>query len=211
MMIKAAENIIIPSELSDKGFLHIRNSEGKNVNDLLDSLGEVIQKTEIRENLKSTRLLASNQPMGFHTDHYAAKYIAWFCNSQSSSGGESLLIDTKLILSSFSEGTLDLLKEISVNTHQVFYDDKISVPLLSVNELDQSHSIYYASWLLNIPACSQHKNAHKKLEAEINSAAPIKLLLSEGDVLIIDNHRMLHGREGFPSLSSRWLTRYWLK
>jgi hypothetical protein len=200
----------IECELLDKGFSHIKFPQSKNVQEILLSLGQVIQKTEIRENPRSTRLLSSNHGMSFHTDHNAAKYIAWFCNNQSAAGGESLLVDSKKIFQNFSESSLMLLQEISIKTHQVFYDDKLSIPLLSFNESEQN-SVYYAQWLVNTPACIKHQKALEKFEQEIKSATPIKLLLSEGDLLIIDNQRMLHGREGFPSRSNRWLTRYWLK
>ena len=201
---------VIECELSEKGFSHIKLPRSENKEEILFTLGQVIQKTEIRENSKSTRLLSSNQGMSFHTDHNAAKYIAWFCNSQSATGGQSLLVDTRKILQKFSVNSLSLLQEISVNTHQVFYTDKLSVPLLSINDSEQN-SVYYAQWLVNNPACIKHKKALEKFEQEIKSAEPTKLILSEGDLLIIDNHRMLHGREGFPSHSNRWLTRYWLQ
>ena len=119
------------------------------------------------------------------------------------------MIDTREILKNFSESSLALLEEVSVKTHQVFYTDKLSLPLLSIGE--QETAVYYAQWLVNFPGCIKHQKALQKFEAEINSAEPIKLLLSEGDLLLIDNHRMLHGREGFPSHSDRWLTRYWIK
>ncbi len=209
-MTLAIAKSIIECELSEKGFSHIQFPQSENTEEILSSLGQVIQKTEIKENPKSTRLLSSNQGMSFHTDHNAAKYIAWFCNSQSATGGQSLLVDSKKIFQNFSESSLSLLQEISVKTHQVFYADKLSVSPLSIND-NEELSVYYAEWLVNIPACIKHQKALEKFEQEIKSAEPTKLLLSEGDLLIIDNHRMLHGREGFPSHSNRWLTRYWLQ
>ncbi len=200
---------VLETEIADKGFIHIKFPDSKNFEKIISSLGEVIQQTEIKENPKSTRLLASNQGMNFHTDHNAAKYIAWFCNSQSATGGRSLLLDTKKILQHFSESSSTLLQEVTVKTHQVFYSDKLSLPLLSVNENETI--VYYAQWLVNIPGCIKHQKALVKFEEEIKSTEPIKLLLSEGDLLIIDNHRLLHGREAFPQNSNRWLTRYWIK
>jgi hypothetical protein len=209
VMTPTISKSVIEAEIYEKGYSFIKLPTSINFEEIIASLGDVIQKTEIRENPKSTRLLASNQGMNFHTDHHAAKYIAWFCNSQSSTGGSSLLLDTRCILQNFSENSLDLLQEISVKTHQVFYNDKLSLPLLSIN--DNCKTIYYAQWLVNNPACIKHQKALLKFEDEIKSIEPIKVLLSEGEMLIIDNHRMLHGREAFPSKSNRWLTRYWIK
>jgi len=199
----------IESEIAQKGFSHITNAASGNPKEIISALGDVLLQTEIKENPKSTRLLSSNQGMSFHTDHNAAKLIAWFCNSQSSSGGESLLIDTRDILNKFSEYSLPHLQDISIKTHQVFYGDKLSFPLLSVK--GDTSVVYYAQWLVNHPVCIKNQKALEKFEEEIISAQPYKILLSEGDLLIIDNHRMLHGREPFPAHSNRWLTRYWLK
>ena len=201
----------IKSEISGKGYTIIRYPASKNREGILASLGEVIQTTEIRENPQSTRLLASSQPMDYHTDHHAASFIAWHCKSQSATGGESLLIDTQQILSGLSESILSLLREINVKTHKVFYDDKPSLPLLSNTEDEHVFAIYYASWLTSSTASIKHYKALKKFQEELKQAKPIEILLSEGEILIIDNHRILHGRAGFPANSNRWLTRYWLK
>jgi len=196
------------AEISAKGFAHLKYPLSQNHEDLIANLGKVIHQTEIRENSKSSRLLASNQPMHFHTDHNEARYIAWFCNSQSAKGGASLLIDTKDVLKYFSKQSLLLLQEVHVNSHKIFYKDRLSAPLLSINE--NKVQVYYSSWLLNVPACVKHQKAVALFEEKIRSVTPARILLSEGDLLIIDNHRMLHGREGFPSNSNRWLTRYWI-
>ncbi len=201
----------IEAEISGKGYAIIRYPDSTNKEAILATLGDVIQTTEIRENPKSTRLLASNQPMDFHTDHNAANFIAWHCNSQSATGGESLLIDTRHILARFSESTLSLLQEINVQTHKVFYDDKLSIPLLLPTDDLAVFAMYYASWLIGPQADIKHTKALEKFQEELLEAKPIEILLSEGDMLIIDNHRMLHGRAGFPPNSNRWLTRYWLK
>lgn len=208
-METAIQKSVFQTELNDKGYIHLKFPESANVLQEIREFGEIIQTTEIRENPNSTRLLASNQNMDFHTDHHAANYIAWFCNSQSAIGGESLLIDTKEILDQFTESSQSLLQEISVNTHQVFYKDKLTLPLLK--QSDSKMSVYYAHWLVNEPLSIKHKKALSKFQDLIKSTEPIKILLSEGDMLIIDNHRMLHGRSAFPEKSNRWLTRYWIK
>lgn len=199
----------IKHELETKGFVKIEFSLRNNFKDDIHSLGEVIFKAEIRENRSSTRLLASNAKMGLHTDHPRARFIAWFCNSQSACGGESLILDTFQVIRNLSEETQNLLSEITVKSHNVFYGDKLSYPLLSLNE-GKIESVYYAPWMVNTPSCIKHKKALEKFENLVKEINPVKILLSEGDLLIIDNHRMLHGREGFPSESNRWLTRYWI-
>lgn len=201
----------IEAEVSEIGYTIIRYPDSKSKEEILATLGQIIQTTEIRENPKSSRLLASNQPMDFHTDHNAANFIAWHCNSQSATGGESLLIDTRPILAGLSESALSILQEISVQKHRVFYEDTLSIPLLSPTDDEAVFAVYYASWLIGPQADIKHTRALEKFQKVLLEARPIEILLSEGDMLIIDNHRMLHGRAGFPTNSNRWLSRYWLK
>lgn len=205
-MVLQESDLKLKEELQQNGYAHFKHGSFI-LSGLLDSLGTVIQTTAIKENPQSTRLLSSCMSMGFHTDHFAARYIVWFCNSQSSVGGESILLDTLPVLQSLSHNCIRLLQQISVQTHKVFHGDKLSLPLLGPNSQD----VYYAPWLVNPTATTQHHGALLSFQSALESKVPIELLLSEGDVLIIDNHRILHGRKSFASDSGRWLTRYWLK
>lgn len=204
-----SENDSLKAEFLQRGFIHIKWGEYQNTQSLLAQFGDVILQTEIRENPKSTRLLAINKPMGYHTDHHSAKYIAWFCNSQSSKGGANLLIDTVEVFNLMSSNALSQLQDVYVRTHQVFYSDKLSLPLLSYDK--SVPTVYYAKWLVNNPSDPKSHKALSRFENLLEGTEPIKVVLSEGDILVIDNHRMLHGREGFPENSNRWVTRYWLK
>lgn len=198
----------IATEIAKKGFIHLSYKKERNLKETLNQLGNILFQSEIKENEKSTRLLASNLEMPFHTDHHDVKFIAWFCRSQSCIGGESLIIDTKPILDSLSDSVKSLLGEITVNSHRVFHSDKFSYPLIEPRA--NTVHIYYAPWLIVRPACIKHQKALFLFQNLIKSANKERITLSEGDLLIIDNHRMLHGRTGFPRGSNRWLTRYWL-
>ena len=195
-------------EIARKGFIHLSYEKDRNLNETLNKLGNILFQSEIREKKKSTRLLASNLEMPFHTDHHEAKYIAWFCRSQSFTGGDSLIKDTKPIMESLSDSVKGLLSEIKVNSHRVFHSDKFSYPL--VEPFADLFHVYYAPWLIVRPGCLKQQKALLLFQTLIESAKVERINLNEGDLLIIDNHRMLHGRSGFPSGSNRWLTRYWI-
>lgn len=197
-------------QIAKRGFVHIPFPTSKDYLSILRELGDIIQVTQIRENSESSRLLSSNGSMDFHTDHYAARYIGWFCNSQSAIGGESVLLDSRSVLSSYCDKTLFLLSQVAVQSHKVFVHDKSSMPLLSMDEAGNQMSIFYAPWL-TVPILDlKVSQVFEKFISDLHSITPIEILLSEGDLLIIDNRRILHGRNAFPSGSGRWLTRYWL-
>jgi Taurine catabolism dioxygenase TauD, TfdA family len=54
---------------------------------------------------------------------------------------------------------------------------------------------------------SDASQAIEQLETTLAGIEPLRFLLKRGDVLVIDNRRILHGREAFPSMSTRRLKR----
>ena len=210
-MEKKEKTIFYKSQLLENGYVHIPFSLDNDLEIILNELGKIIQVTEIKESEKSSRFLLSNRFINYHTDHYKAKFIVWFCNSQSSIGGESLLIDSSKIIERFNQIELKLLSEIFVDNHIVFYGDEPKVPIIQFNDIEAINSIFYADWLIDKQLGLQHKSILEKFQNQIKSIKSIEIQLSEGDILIIDNQRMLHARNGFLENSNRWLTRYWIR
>ncbi len=198
--------IEIKKELADKGYIHIPFPNKLDATWVSEILGKPLFTTLIKENPQSTRLLVSNQDVDLHTDHIKAKFIAWQCNSQAAIGGESILMDGLGALENASDDLLNSLQNISIKSHRLFFDDKPHYPLFS----HTNKVLYYASFLCETPIGSKEKQAYAWFQEQIKSTSKIEIKLSEGDWLIIDNHRMLHGRKGFEKKSNRLLTRYWL-
>jgi hypothetical protein len=196
----------IKKELETRGYIHIPFSVGLTEKLIKEQLGENLFTTLIKENPQSTRLLASNADVDLHTDHIKAKYIAWQCNSQAANGGESLLLDSKDILRNTSSQLLSALESITVKCHRLFYGDRSHYPLFD----QRTQILYYASFLCEKPISPWAQDAYSWFQIQVKNAGKTELKLSEGDWLIIDNHRMLHGRKGFQTKSNRLLTRYWL-
>jgi hypothetical protein len=196
----------IKTNLKNYGFVHIPYPNFLDAELLKDICGNILFKTLVKENPQSTRLLASNQDVDLHTDHIKAKFIAWQCNSQAAIGGESILIDGLGVLDNASNDLLDSLENIFVKSHRLFFDDKPQYSLFS----NKDRILYYASFLCETPIGSKEKQAYAWFQEQVKSTSRIEIKLSEGDWLIIDNHRMLHGRKGFEKKSNRLLTRYWL-
>ncbi len=193
-------------QLHSTGFIHIPYTNQLSADSISSLVGKVILKTVIQPNEKSQRLLAGSEYIAPHTDHIAANFILWQCNSQAAIGGDSILIDGYRILNNAGKDTLDYLSAVQVNSHKIFYFDKPSYPLFSKD----SQVIYYAPFLCERPAGSKYLQALVWFENQLSVADKIEIKLSEGDWLLIDNHRMLHGRNSFPADSGRMLTRYWI-
>lgn len=69
-------------------------------------------------------------------------------------------------------------------------------------------ALFYAPWL----AASAQSDAAVALLMQRIENAPVdhRIALKAGDVLFLDNGRMLHGRDSLDVGSPRWLTRYWI-
>lgn len=149
--------------------------------------------------------LSSSDPMSLHTDHPAVVGIAWYCEQQSDEGGDSVLLDFSGAVTQLNRSTLATLAKVKVAVPAVLPAFRqLHCPLLSES------GIYYAKWLV-APGADDEAAALAELECIIESASPIKLRLAPGNLLVIDNKRMLHGRSGIvEKASKRQMIRHWM-
>ncbi|PVZ72014.1 TauD/TfdA family dioxygenase [Pelagibaculum spongiae] len=174
----------------------------------IKQLGKILFTTEVKVNFGSKNLVTSDRALPLHTDHHAIDYIAWQCHQQTSVGGHTLLLDTTSIIKRFSDDELDALKQIDLYEHKVFDQDKSTHPLITQTE-SKLFNIYFSFWLVNEQDRSHP--AVKKLTQLIKISKPIKFKLQPGQLLVINNRRMLHGRTAIEGNKERHLTRHWLK
>lgn len=197
----------IRRELAEKGYAYLRNQDESQARALAESLGRVIMITDVMVKEGSQALVTSARSLDFHTDHNKAKYILWFCVKQTDLGGETLLADTWKILRRMSQQSKEDLSRIHLYEHKVFDDDPDSLPLLRFNDNNRP-IIYYSFWLV------KNKTAHRKALLEFRSliekTEPTRLRLQDNDILIIDNHRILHARTAILGSKNRLLRRYWI-
>lgn len=199
-----AQIIYLRDELIKKGFCHIPNKNETELNEIISQLGNIINETDVIANPESKSLVTSDKYLDFHTDNHLAKYILWHCKQQAKKGGQSILCDAEQIYSQLTEDEKFALSKIHVYEHKMFPENKNSNPI--VKEVDGQLRFYYSFWL------SREKYRElpvfKKWRELIKNANHIKLLLAQNDILIIDNHRILHGRTEI--VGERNLKRYWL-
>jgi pyridoxine 5'-phosphate synthase PdxJ len=197
----------IPKELFDNGFLHLTGQTEEQLNDLINSLGQVIFITDVIVKPESKGLVTSARGLDFHTDHHKAKYIVWYCYKQTDLGGDSILIDAEKIYQQLSEEYKQQLKTIELFEHKIFPDDKDSYPLVTTDE-NGKRKFYYSFWLVK----DEDKQNPAMLEFQrlIKQAEPVKIRLKERDILVVDNHRIFHGRTPIEGSKDRFLKRFWL-
>ena len=166
----------------------------------------MIQTAEVCPKIDSRAAVNTVNEMELHTDHPRARWISWECVRQSSEGGYSLLKDTYLALKNIPSNTLNELTKVLINTHhKVFNDDLETYPVLR-EDGDKSNWVYYTPWF-------DKNTGNKAIEEfllEIEKCPLTKIRLKPGDILIIDNGRMLHGRTAIGGDQNRLLIRRWI-
>ncbi len=201
------KNII--TKLEDKGFLFIAKQSEREVATLLDYLGEVIYTTDVKVNLESKSLVTSASALDFHTDHHRAKWILWHCLEQTDIGGETILVDAAKIYQNLAKKHQKALSEIMLFEHKVFEGDRDSCPLVS--EVDGVLRFYYSFWLVKKELSGEQESALSAFREAITVESPIKMKLQKNDIIIVNNHRILHGRCEIKGTQNRFLKRFWIE
>lgn len=194
----------LKDELTKNGFCHIPNISETDLTEILSQLGNVINETDVIANSESKSLVTSDKYLDFHTDNHLAKYILWHCKKQAEKGGQSMLCDAEQVYSRLTEDEKLELSKIHVYEHKMFPENRNSNPI--VREVDGQHRFYYSFWL----AREKYRElpVFKKWRDLIQTVSHKKIRLEENDILVIDNHRIFHGRTEI--IGERNLKRYWL-
>lgn len=193
--------------LAATGLLHLEALPYAEFREAITTLGATIQRTEVRVRPESKAMVTSQRSLDLHTDHHAARYIAWYCHRQSDEGGESLLLDARAAFDQLVPQHRDSLFNLQLHEHKVFADDPGSWPFVMYEQ--GRLRFYYSFWLTN--PSDRDEPAYKAFREALAAKPPTVLKLRPGDALIIDNHRMLHGRRAIGGMGDRYLERFWIK
>ncbi len=198
----------VTKELLDKGFICLTNQTEEQLGNLINSLGQVIFTTDIVIKPESKGMVTSARGLDYHTDHHKAKYIIWYCYKQTDLGGDSILIDAEKIYNQLSDDHKHQLKSIELFEHKIFPDDKENYPLVATDEKGNK-KFYYSFWLVK----NEDKQNPAMLEFQrlLKQSDSFRLNLKERDILVVDNHRIFHGRTPIEGSKDRFLKRFWLK
>ncbi|MBE8158703.1 MAG: TauD/TfdA family dioxygenase [Betaproteobacteria bacterium] len=176
---------------------------------LLDSLGEVIYTTDVRVKSASKVLVTSSCALDFHTDHHLPKWILWHCIEQTDDGGETILVDAAKIYRNLDGAHKSALSEIMLFEHKMFGGDRGYYPLVA--EKDGVLRFYYFFWTARENLPEAQKSALSAFRSALVAEPPVKIKLGKGDVIIVDNHRILHGRCEIKGTRNRFLKRFWVQ
>ncbi|HJK93545.1 MAG TPA: TauD/TfdA family dioxygenase [Polyangiaceae bacterium LLY-WYZ-15_(1-7)] len=164
-------------------------------------LGRCLHVQEVRVRPTSRSLVCSRRALGPHTDHHAARWVVLRCIEPAARGGRSLLIDGGAVVAELPRDMREALRRVVLREHDVFGTGTTQHPLLGPDD-----ELYYSYWLAGSLA-GLERAAFDAFAARIRRAPRVERTLRRGQTLVVDNHRMLHGRTAFSG--DRHLVRRW--
>lgn len=178
---------------------------------LVSELGEPWCETavELRPDVRSH--LCKPEPIPFHTDHPRADLMAWRCEAQDAADGTQHLLDGLAALAACGRGVRDALA--SVHAEVRVRGDSPPERYSLVRQGTHGDRLFFAPWLAPLEQDDYSRSAYAALRGEIErrSLTHVEAVrLSEGEVLVIDNGPMLHGRAAIAPSSTRRLRRLWI-
>ena len=193
------------NELKEKGFVHLTNQSEEQLQEIVNALGAVIMTTDVIIKKESKGLVTTALGIDFHTDHHNAKFIVWYCYKQTDLGGDSLLIDAEKLFLTLPIKDQESLKTVELFEHKIFPDDKSSYPFVKTDKANNKQ--FHCSLVSDL---DKENSAFINFQKLVLETQPIKINLKAKDILIVDNHRMFHGRTPIEGSKDRHLKRYWL-
>lgn len=164
---------------------------------------------ELRPDVRS--YLCRPEPVPFHTDHPEADFIAWRCEQQDNADGSQQLVDGWAALEACGRGVRDALTHVHAEVKVRGDSPPSRWPI--VRPSPNGDRLFYADWIKPIEVDPHSGAVFEALKAEIRRCTEShveEFRLSEGEVLIIDNGRYLHGRRALAGESRRRLRRFWI-
>jgi alpha-ketoglutarate-dependent taurine dioxygenase len=192
--------------LKSDGFICLKSLAETDAISLIQELGTVIQTTDVIVDPDRRNLVTSAEALDFHTDHHKARYIAWYCHRQTDVGGESKLIDARHSYEQLSKEHRERLQDIRLFEHPLFEDDPACTPLVTV--VGGEPHFYYSFWLVKEE--DKRDPALLAFRKGLSNNPSFRLKLAAGDLLVIDNHRIFHGRTAIKGNKDRFLKRFWI-
>ena len=200
------------SELAQRGYVHLTERFDRlRMFELADELGSIVEEERIELRPGARAYVAKPGPVPLHTDHPQVTHVIWLCERQDPSVGASKLLDTRPVVESLTDEERRELRSVRLACPPLAGGPpSLSFPVLVAGE--QHDALFCSPWLQSVvpnqqPALDAFRG---RLSSQAQQDA-FDVCMQPGDVLIVDNRRMLHGRDAIPERSPRRLYRVWVR
>jgi hypothetical protein len=173
---------------------------------MVEQLGGILQKTTVQLRPQRATYLSSPEAMAAHTDHPWIDLILWECIVQDQIDGTQILVDGEAICAKLGSEA-DSLRSICLPIPGLH-----DLKPIGDHPILNKEGFYWAPWR-RPPQLTKDQTVvfenFKRLTSEYYGSTRIRL--KTGEMLLIDNRRMMHGRASLPTNSKRLLRRWWIK
>lgn len=211
------------NELLNLGFTLLGNMALEDLDPFLSDIGPIYYTeygrfASVKAKLAATDLGETGYPLTVHTD-YPNRYnpplmVCFYMVENSVSGGENILIDGFRVAKDFKEKCPEYFKILSETPiqFQQFYQDfqyfyQRSQPILELDRYGEVTAINFGhshtcNWNIEFDQMEKVYEAYFAFFQELkNPNYQYSLRLKSGDCLLMNNARILHGREIFNTNS----------
>ncbi len=181
----------------------------------VERLGRIVNVERIALRPGAHAYVAKPGPVPLHTDHPEALFVAWLCIRQDDVDGASRLYDSQPFVQELSEGDREELRKTDLECPPLSGGPpSLRFPVLTQSPSRETDEIFCSPWLRAAGADPERQAVvdgfRERLKHDIQ-ARSIEVRLGAGDVLVVDNRRVLHGRGKIENGSKRELLRVWLR
>lgn len=219
----------VPVDVAKETFLRLAESFGENVS--RDAVGNAVAAAVIRSNLDPSFAGAyvgeahSSHEIPLHSDgsgeaERRVRILGMFCEQAADRGGDTVLCDPWPVIARLTAPERALLAEPWPRRHPYLQDGPdalVAKPVLSSDAEGPCFSYGFQRLRLGLASVSdgvereRRRAVLEKLNAMLEATATV-LRLADGDFILLDNCRLLHGRTRFVDApgATRTLLRVWI-
>ncbi len=190
------------------GLVYLRGRCESDLVSIIEALGRPIYVEEVRVSSESRSLVRSAHAVPWHTDHHRAHRIVWYGRAPAEEGGETLVVDGLAAYGQLCPAHQASLRGVAFTEHRMFTHDREEYPMVTLRH-GISH-LYVSFWQAPRAMAAAERHALDAFRRAVSGLQPQRFLLRRGDILAIDNTRMLHARTAIGGRAQRHLRRYWL-
>ena len=174
-------------------------------------MGRVKRPMELRTGA-SKRLLELEVPIRAHNDcnHYA-DCVAWFCRRAEGAGDRTFLLEARRVLEAMPDALRDALRDVSI--YLPLHERAHTTVVRGEGESLRLFWSFAAIQMRRDSKLFEAALEFRELIKEVTAAYRMpttETALEDGQFLLVDDHRFLHGRDALPAGSQRHLHRCYL-
>ncbi|PRA80177.1 hypothetical protein CQ054_21310 [Ochrobactrum sp. MYb29] len=194
--------------LSRNGWVALHNVSHSDFDHITNNLATRLYDSDIKLDAGRTHFVTKPLAIPYHCDSPRAGFIAWHCISTGSQSVPIKLVDTWKVLSSFDQEIVSALSETRLGFNCRITGNFCSLPVVNYYGNDENRPIvFFNPWNIPKNLTSLCHAALVSFEKALNDEFPARINLQPGDVLVIDNHRIVHGRDALDEGTDRHLKR----